>query len=71
MKGVMDVNRNMLRNIISILRESPLYSTLPRHEKRLLIGGLAENYLFLGEGESEEIVGYESSWAAIIETEGK
>ena len=65
------MNRNALKNLVSILRESQLYGTLPRHDKRLLIRGLAENYLFLGDGESDEIVGYESSWAEIIQKEGK
>jgi len=61
----------MLKNIVSILRESPLYRTLPRHEKRFLIRGLSENYLFLGDGECCEIVGYESSWAGIAQTGGE
>jgi len=65
------MKRNVLKNIVSILRESQFYSTLPRQDKRLLIRGLAENYVFLGDGESDEIVGYESSWAAIIQKEGK
>ncbi len=56
----MDMNRNMLTNIVSILSESPLYRTLPRHEKRFLIRGLVENYSFLGDEEEDEIVGYES-----------
>lgn len=58
----------ILRNIVSVLRESPLYVTLPRNEKRFLIKGLAENYSFLGVEEGEEIVGYESSLAGIAQT---
>ncbi len=57
------MNRIMLRNIVSILMESPLYRTLLRHEKRFVIRGLTENYSFLGDEEGGEIVGYESSWA--------
>ncbi len=65
------MNRNMLRNIVSILSQSPLYRTLPRRDKRLLIRGLEENYFFLGDGEGGEIVGYESSWAGITQTGGE
>ena len=65
------MDRNMLRNIVSILRESPLYGTLPRYEKRFLIRGLAENYFSSDDGEDGEIVGYESSWAGISETDGE
>ena len=65
------MNRNMLRNIVSVLRESPLYGTLPRHEKRFLIKGLAENYSFLGGEDGGEIVGYESSWAGITQAGGE
>ncbi len=63
LKGVIDMSRNTLRNIVSILMESPLYRTLSRNEKRFLIKGLTENYSFLGDTENGEIVGYESSWA--------
>jgi hypothetical protein len=64
----MNINRNMLRNIVSILRESPFYRTLPSDEKRFLSVGLVENYLLLGDGEDGEIVGYESSWAEITQS---
>ncbi len=64
----MYMSRHMLKNIVSILRESPLYKTLSPGEKRTLIKGLAESYSFLEAGDSEDIVGYESSWAAIIQT---
>ncbi|HKN19122.1 MAG TPA: hypothetical protein VJW95_04935 [Dissulfurispiraceae bacterium] len=65
------MNRNILRNIFSILKETPLCRTLPRHEKRSLIRGVPENYLFPGDGEGGEIVGYESSWAGLFKQGAK
>ncbi len=62
------MSRHMLRLIVSILRESPLYKTFSPEEKRSLIKGLADSYSFLDDDKGGEIVGYESSWAAIIQT---
>jgi len=58
---------HILKNIVSILRESPLYKALSSEEKRSLIKGLSESYSFLEVGNSEDnIVGYESSWADTV-----
>jgi len=57
----------ILRRIVSILRESPLYESLSAVEKRSIIIKLTENYSFLRDEGVEEVVGYESSWAGIIE----
>ena len=59
---------DVLKNLVSILRESPLYETAPVEEKCSLIKRLAESYSFLEAGNGEDIVGYESSWADIIRT---
>ena len=61
------MSRHMLKAIVSILRESPLYKTISPEEKRSLIRGLADSYSFLEDGKGD-IVGYESSWAGIIQT---
>ena len=62
------MSRHMLKAIVSILRESPLYKTFSPEEKRSLIKGLADSYAFLEDGKGGDIVGYESSWAGIIQT---
>ena len=62
------MSRNVLKAIVSILRESPLYKTFSPEEKRTLIKGLADSYSFLDDGKGGDIVGYESSWAGIIRT---
>jgi hypothetical protein len=64
----MDMGRHMFKNIVCILRESSLYKTLSVRKKRSLIKGLTKNYIFLEADISEDIVGYESSWADIIQT---
>jgi len=60
------MSRYLLRNIVSILRESPLYKSLSAEEKRSVIRELTESYSFLRSDNDEEVVGYESSWAEII-----
>jgi hypothetical protein len=64
----MDMSWHMLKGIDSILRESPIYMTLSAEEKYSVIKGLAENYSLLEGDNSEDIVGYESSWADIAQT---
>lgn len=60
------MSRHILRNIVSILRESPLYKSLSAEEKRSVIRELTESHSFLRNDNDEELVGYESSWAEII-----
>ena len=62
------MNRHNLKNIVSILRESPLYETIPAEEKLSLIKRLSESYSFLELGNSEDIVEYGSSGADMIQT---
>ena len=62
------MSRQMLKAIVSILRESPLYKTFSSEEKRSIIKGLADSYSFLDDGKGGDIVGYESSWAGITQT---
>lgn len=62
------MSRRMLKEIISILRESPLYKTFSSEEKRSIIKGLADSYSFIEDGKGGDLVGYESSWAGIIKT---
>ncbi len=62
------MSRNALREIVSILRESPLYKTFSPEEKRSIIKGLAESYSFLEDDKGGDVLGYESSWAAISKT---
>lgn len=64
------MNRTVLKKIVSILMESPIYGALPRHEKRSVIRGLTEHYLFSGNSQDEEAIGYESSMAEIMHTSG-
>lgn len=64
------MNKKMLKNIVSILKESPIYQILSRKEKRSLIQGLTEYHTFLSDTADEEIVGYESSMAGIMRTSG-
>ncbi|MEJ2683843.1 MAG: hypothetical protein P8Z71_05555 [Candidatus Sulfobium sp.] len=60
----MESRRN--RELISILMESPLYTTLSVQERRSLLTRLVESYPVLSEGVEEEYqIGYESSWAGI------
>ncbi|MEJ2697407.1 MAG: hypothetical protein P8013_12240 [Candidatus Sulfobium sp.] len=55
------------KELISILMESPLYTTLSVQERRSLVTRLVESYPVLQEGKDEEYeIGYESSWAGII-----
>jgi hypothetical protein len=63
----MDMSRHNLKNIVSILRESPLYETIPAEERLSLIKRLSESYSFLELGNSEDIVEYDSSRADIIQ----
>jgi len=56
-----------IRDLISILMDSPLYLTLPLRERYTLLARLGETYPFLIETENdEEDVGYEASRAGII-----
>ncbi|MBF0557664.1 MAG: hypothetical protein HQL08_02675 [Nitrospirae bacterium] len=61
----------ILRKIVSILRESPLYGLLSADEKRSIILELTESYSFFKDGSGEDVVGYESSWAGIITAKKK
>lgn len=55
------------QQLISILMESPLYTTLSVQERHSLLTRLVESYPVLREGKEEECeIGYESSWAGII-----
>ncbi len=65
------MSRHMLKEIVSILKESPLYETLSSQEKRSIIKGLTDSYSFLddSDGDGGDIVGYESSWAGISRTQ--
>jgi len=65
------MSRHMLRKIISILRESPLYRTLSGEEKRSVIEGLTKRYSFLDDRNGGEVVGYESSVLALFEQKEK
>jgi hypothetical protein len=64
------MSMHKIRNLISIMMDSPLYLTLPLKERRSLLTKMAENYPFLveSEGEQTEVVGYEASWAGIFRT---
>ena len=58
--------RHEIKNVVSILMESPLYLTLPVEERLSLITRLTGSYLFLFEDKNDEMeIGYESSWAGI------
>ncbi len=61
------MSRHMLKEIVSILRESPIYKSLSPEDKRTIIKGLTDSYSFLQDDKDEDIVGYESSWAVIIQ----
>ncbi|MBF0560388.1 MAG: hypothetical protein HQL08_16600 [Nitrospirae bacterium] len=61
----------LLRKIVSILRESPLYGTLTADEKRSIILELTESYSLFKDDSGEDVVGYESSWSGIIRTNQK
>ena len=54
------MSRQMLKEIVSILRESPFYNTLSSEEKRSIIKGLADSYSFCDDGNGGNVVGYES-----------
>jgi hypothetical protein len=58
----------MLKAIVSILRESPLYKTFSAEEKRAIIKTLADSYSFTEDGKGGDILGNESRWAEIIQT---
>lgn len=60
------MNRKMLIEIVSILKESSIYGTLSAGEKRSLITGLAERCSFLEDATGAEFVGYKSSSAEIV-----
>jgi hypothetical protein len=62
------MSRKVLKEIVSILRESPIYRTLPASEKRMIIKELSEKYSFGEDGNGGDVVGYESSWAGIIDS---
>jgi hypothetical protein len=63
------MSMNKIRNLISILMDSPLYLTLSLKERHSLLARMAENYPFLVEAESDQTeVGYESSWSGIFRT---
>lgn len=65
-KEVSDMAGHKLRNLVSILMESPLYLTLPVEERLSLITRLTGSYPFLFEDRDDEMeIGYESSWAGI------
>ena len=54
------------KNLISILMESSLYSTLSSKERDSLLDRLSQSYPFLVDGEDDEMeLGYESSWSGI------
>lgn len=56
-----------IKELISILMDSPLYLILSLRERYTLLARLCETYPFLIETENdEEDVGYEASWAGII-----
>ena len=58
--------RHEIKNLVSILMESPLYLTLPVEERLSLITRLTGSYPFLFEDKNDEMeIGYESSWAGI------
>ena len=58
--------RHSMKNLVSILMESPLYLTLPVEERLSLISRLAGSYPSLFEDRDDEMeIGYESSWAGI------
>lgn len=55
------------QELVSILMESPLYTTLSVQERHSLVTRLVESYPVLRDGKEEELeIGYESSWAGII-----
>jgi hypothetical protein len=49
------MSKEKIRELISILRESPLYATLSADEEHSLITALAERYPFLVHGKSKGI----------------
>jgi hypothetical protein len=63
------MGKGAMRELISILMESPLYLTLSVSERRSLLANLATSYPFLLDADEEEEVGYESSWAGIVHTQ--
>ena len=55
-----------MKDLVSILMESPLYLTLSTEERLSLITRLAGSYSFLFEDRDDEMeIGYESSWTGI------
>ena len=65
------MSRRKLKEIISVLRESPLYRTLSGKEKRSMIDVLSKRYSFLDDRNGGEVVGYESSVLALFEQNEK
>ena len=58
--------RNRIKNLVSILMESPFYLTLPVEERLSLITRLTGSYPSLFEDRDDEMeIGYETSWAGI------
>ncbi len=61
------MSRQKARKIVSILMESPLYTTLSVEERSALVARIEESYPLLFDEEDEETdVGYEASWREII-----
>jgi len=57
----MYMSMKKVRNLISILMDSPLYLTLALKERHALVEKMAQNYPFLVEVETSQTeVGYES-----------
>ncbi len=63
------MSMHKIKNLLSILMDSPLYLTMSLRERHSLLSGMAERYPFLVESDSEQSeTGYESSWAGIFRT---
>lgn len=57
----MQMSMKKVRNLISILMDSPLYLTLALNERHALVKKMAQNYPFLVEAEASQAEGgYES-----------
>ncbi len=62
------MRKSILKKVVGILKESPLYKTMTPAEKRQAIAEIVKSYNldFLNPNpETEDIVGYEASWAEI------
>ena len=63
------MSSHKIRNLVSILMDSPLYLTLPLRERHSLLARMAQNYPFLIKTESEETeAGHDSGWSGAAET---